>query len=322
MTSEATIERYRDAAIALLPPGRAYSKDPESNVGKLLEALTVEFARVHESAAELISNRTPLRADAYIADWEEALGLPGTCVASPSTVLSERQGAAVAKLLGRTSHNRALYEAVAKALGYDVAIDVVTFPPATCAGDCQQSVYGDEWANVVRIEIVDGDQEASAELECTFADQLRRAHGFVDLVLEGVMGASRIGTANYFNNATIAADMVVANLQAVSVRYGGHVSIQCRIDNGAGAAPSDTPAGVWELWCSSDGVTFTQYTNSAIVTELAKIAPNGNNLVEAWAVFEPGNTPGGIPGTSFKLRYNATSGGAGNSRATVHITTW
>jgi hypothetical protein len=79
---------------------------------------------------------------------------------------------------------------------------------------------------------------------------------------------------------------------------------------------------VWELWCSADGVTFTQYTNAAIVTELAKIAPNGNNLVEAWAVFEPGNTPGSVPGTSFKLRYNRTSGGGTDARATVHIATW
>lgn len=315
MVAEATVERYRDAALALLPPGRAYSKEPDSNIGELLEALMVEFARIHDDAAILKTNRTPARAVEYIADWEAALGLPGTCVTSPSTVMAERQGAAVAKLLGRTSHARAAYEAAASALGYD-DVTFVTFPPFSCDGDCEQSVYGDEWANVVRAYVFEGDQQASAELTCTFVDQLRRSHGFVDIVLEGPMGAERLVSQYYSNAAALASDGVVASLGTVSVNYAGHVSIQCRIDNGAGAAPTDTPVGVWELWVSNNGNDYIQFTNALVVAELAKIAPNGNNLVEAWAVFD------GMPGTSFKLRYNATSGGAGNSRATVRISSW
>ena len=130
------------------------------------------------------------------------------------------------------------------------------------------------------------------------------------------MGAERSNTT-YYNDTTtgsLAASGVVADLAAVSIRYAGFVSIQCIIDDGAGGAPSDTPAGVFEAYSSSDGVTYSKV--EAADTELTNIAPNGNNVVNAFAIFE------GMPGTSLKIRYNRTSGGAGDSRLKMFITTW
>jgi len=115
--------------------------------------------------------------------------------------------------------------------------------------------------------------------------------------------------------ATLAADETVANLPAVALQIGGHLDIHVSIDNGAGIAPTDTPVGVWELWCSSNGVDFYLYNPAAVISELALIAPNGNNLVDAWAVFA------NVPGTAVKVRYNASSGGATSARAILQITT-
>lgn len=79
----------------------------------------------------------------------------------------------------------------------------------------------------------------------------------------------------------------------------------------------DTPVGVWKLYASADGgTTFTEVVNTTLATELAKIAPNGNNLVAAWSIIE------GVPGTLVKVGYTRTSGGGTNARATLHLATW
>ena len=116
-----------------------------------------------------------------------------------------------------------------------------------------------------------------------------------------------------YSSVLLAADGTVADIASFPIRQGGEVSIYCAIDNGAGIAPTDTPVGVWELWVSANGTDFYQITSAAIVAELALIAPNGNNLVSAWAVFA------NVPGYLAKIRYNATSGGATSARATLHI---
>jgi hypothetical protein len=119
-----------------------------------------------------------------------------------------------------------------------------------------------------------------------------------------------------FDLLSLAASSTVASTPEISIGPEGYVALQVFIDNGAGAAPSDTPVGVFELHCSGDGTRYTPRTNAAIVAELALVAPNGNNVVDAWAVIP------GVPGTTVKLRYVRTSGGGTDARATVHASTW
>jgi hypothetical protein len=114
-------------------------------------------------------------------------------------------------------------------------------------------------------------------------------------------------------SALLAADAVVADVPVITLQKGGHLGIHVTIDNGAGSAPADSPVGVWELWLSVDGTNFYQYTTAAIVTELALVATNLNNLVSAWSVFA------NIPGAFAKVRYKRTSGGGTSARAVVHL---
>jgi len=314
MPSESLIQRYRNAALSLLPPGRALAKSLGLNPAALLEALGVEWARVHEDADAFYEGCFPNGSEDYLPDWEAALGLPGKCVGYAGSV-AERQGAVIAKLRGRTSHAQAAFEAAAEALGY-TDLEFVRYPPLTAGFVAGQAAYGDEWAHVVRVFVPVNSQTADDTLVCLFVDELRRSHGFIDVILEGPMGAEREAKQNYYNASPLSASGVVADLAAVSIRYAGHVSIQCKIAKADGSAPTDTPVGVWELWVAADGQNFEQFTNAAIVNELAKIAPNGNNVVKAFAVFD------GMPGTSFKVRYNRSSGGGTDATTTVHITTW
>lgn len=125
---------------------------------------------------------------------------------------------------------------------------------------------------------------------------------------------ARIGKTLHTRAAILGSDQVVANLQAIPLGRGGSLGLQCVIETAAGAAPTDNPQGVFELYASGDGITFTMVTDSGAVTELAKIKPNGNARVEGFASFT------GIPASSVKVRYNATSGGTGDSRCTLIAT--
>jgi hypothetical protein len=184
----------------------------------------------------------------------------------------------------------------------------------------ESACYGDNWMAYVVAIVPIGDEGTVDALVCTFVDELRRAHGFIDVILEGPMGASRT-TTQYILPTTATplaasgpAEPNLTGLASVSVKYSGYVSIQCTIDNGAGGAPSDTPLGSWELYTSADGTNYTKVSEADV--ELAKIAPNGNNKVDAVACFN------GVPGSDFKVRYNRTSGGAGDSRVRMQITAW
>jgi len=112
---------------------------------------------------------------------------------------------------------------------------------------------------------------------------------------------------------TLGASTTLDAVKATSLGPDGRLDIQMNIDNGAGLAPTDTPAGSWQLWCTSDpeGALWSRVTSAD--EELKKIAPNGNALVSAYAVLED------VPGTSFKLLYVRTGGGAA-SRARVCVT--
>lgn len=128
--------------------------------------------------------------------------------------------------------------------------------------------------------------------------------------------ASRI-YKRYCTQLTLADDSDLTAALDILVGEAGYVALQCLIDNGAGAPPTDAPIGVWELHCSAGpGIRFTPVTGSIVTAELAKIAPAGSTLVDAWAILI------GVPGSRCKLRYKRTSGGAGNSRATLDVSSW
>jgi uncharacterized protein YmfQ (DUF2313 family) len=480
--SQVTVERFRDASIALMPPGKAFSTDIGGDLAKVLEALSVEPARLHEMASRLLVNYDPAQADEMLPEWEAALGL------QQNGSIAERQGALISRLVGRTQHSKSTFERAAIALGYSdanwwpifhkpicvgsvfattpevlqhghfrikftprldssgyanqpfllswnlgaggatsivlrtyagsnvqlnvtsafgagstgtrsavqmtwtagqqitlevnssagyIAVsgcnvtygpiysDYTTFAPIPqsppwrwpagvlnigqiyagtpttvfdgtidaidrysltgiefktytpfVAGECAAGdpLYGDEWANTVGIYVPVSNQTADDALRAAF-DYLRRAHGYLNIILEGPMGAERV-TTTWFDRAVMSVSTVNTNTGYVAIRYSGYVSIHVVIDDGAGNAPTDAPTGTFEIWSSSDGITFTQYVNGVVTAEMSKIAAVGNALVGNFAIFD------GMPGQFLKVRYNRVSGGTGNSRMTVKVTAW
>lgn len=114
------------------------------------------------------------------------------------------------------------------------------------------------------------------------------------------------------NAIALGADQALSDCPAINVGPSGILWFQCLIDNGIGGAPTDAPIGVWELYfADSVGGRFSIVTDSEIVAELAKVSAAGNAVVDGWVRFS------GLPRGLAKLLYNKTSGGGGDSKATV-----
>jgi uncharacterized protein YmfQ (DUF2313 family) len=134
---------------ALLPPGKAWSRESSSIITKVLEGCAPEFARVQARADQALIEANPLTTEEMLDEWEYLLGLPDPCAAAPTTTAG-RQAAIAAKLIARIGHNAADYEAICEALGHAGA-EVVARPYepfAVGSGYVGAPLYDDQWAHV------------------------------------------------------------------------------------------------------------------------------------------------------------------------------
>lgn len=76
-----------------LPTGRAWGKrnDPESNVRKLINALSTAF-NIVQQYVELLDDEFQIsQTTDLLEDWEQSVGIPDSCVALSQTIAERRQ---------------------------------------------------------------------------------------------------------------------------------------------------------------------------------------------------------------------------------------
>lgn len=76
-----------------LPTGRAWGKrnDPESNVRKLINALSTAF-NIVQQYVELLDDEFKIsQTTDLLEDWEDSVGIPDSCVALSQTIAERRQ---------------------------------------------------------------------------------------------------------------------------------------------------------------------------------------------------------------------------------------
>lgn len=105
----------------LLPPGRAWSQEPNGTQAALLEGLAHEFANVEARIEDLLREQDPKRALETLVDWEDAFGLPDPCVGVPVTI-AERRAAIIARLVAIAGGSAADLIGLAATLGFEVRI--------------------------------------------------------------------------------------------------------------------------------------------------------------------------------------------------------
>lgn len=111
---------------ALLPPGRLWNVEPDSNLSKLLEGIADELTRINARGVDLINESDPRTASETIAEWESVVGIPDLFVTTIPATLAGRRVAVTQKYVNRGGQTDAFFRALALACGYP-SIDITLF---------------------------------------------------------------------------------------------------------------------------------------------------------------------------------------------------
>lgn len=106
----------------LLPRGLAWTRAPDANLTKALDASAEELARVDHAIRLLPDEVNPATTINGLEDWERVLGLPDQCLPAGST-MQERRDAVLAKLRDLGRQDLAYWYELADTLGYSIVIE-------------------------------------------------------------------------------------------------------------------------------------------------------------------------------------------------------
>lgn len=117
-----TAAEYLEQLKALLPPGRAFPREPGTSMEDLLDGMAQELARVDERGEELTVEANPQFTTEMLTDWERVAGLPDKCSGTLETTIQGHRQVLLAKLTATGGQSPAYFIEVAAALGYEVTI--------------------------------------------------------------------------------------------------------------------------------------------------------------------------------------------------------
>lgn len=101
---------------ALLPPGRAFTREPDSMLTKVLGVLAAALLRAQLLLEDLLDQADPRRATSMLPDWERMLALPDSCTPKGQQLV-DRQRSAYQRLVELGGQSRAYFIELAKLLG-------------------------------------------------------------------------------------------------------------------------------------------------------------------------------------------------------------
>lgn len=148
------VQAWLTSLQALLPPGRAFTLDPDANFTKLLEAISAMFSSAESLAVDLRNQSAdPLVAIEMLPDWERLLGLPDDCTVGLELSIAQRQRAAFARLVERGGQSKPYFIALAEAYGEPGCTIDDGFAQMTCNDDCNDVLYSLEDVFTWRVNI-------------------------------------------------------------------------------------------------------------------------------------------------------------------------
>lgn len=116
------VDAYLRHLQALLPPGIAWTREPNAVLTLLLQSLADGYAEVDADAIALVEESDPLTTNQLLADWERVLGLPESCDADIVQTTSERLFAVHMKLTTEGGQSPQFFIKLAERLGYTITI--------------------------------------------------------------------------------------------------------------------------------------------------------------------------------------------------------
>lgn len=141
---------YRQSFSALLPPGAAWPREPDTLLQALLLGWGDELARVDGRGAAMHEEADPRTTTELLAEWERAYGLPDACTPEPGTVEARRL-ALLLRITSTGGASRQYFIDLAASLGITITID--EFRPWTVADDVASEMLGPAWGYTWRVNV-------------------------------------------------------------------------------------------------------------------------------------------------------------------------
>jgi len=134
---------YTQALTNLLPPGKAWNRDPDSVQTQAISCYAPSFRRSSDDALALLVDAFPATAVNLLPEWESTLGLPDPC-AGVAPTLQARRAQVVARFAGSGGMSISDFEAYAASLGYTITIKQYA-PFRAGQNTCGQPLGGLDW---------------------------------------------------------------------------------------------------------------------------------------------------------------------------------
>src|SRR5476651_1511590 len=134
---------YTQALTNLLPPGKAWNRDPDSVQAQAISCYAPSFRRSSDDALALLVDAFPATAVNLLPEWESTLGLPDPC-AGVAPTLQARRAQVVARFAGSGGMSISDFEAYAASLGYTITIKQYA-PFRAGQNTCGQPLGGLDW---------------------------------------------------------------------------------------------------------------------------------------------------------------------------------
>jgi len=118
-------EQHTDVLASFIPTGRAYGASgvEGSNLRRYLSASSEEFKRLQDLMATFLSELDPRTTENFITEWENAVGIPDSCIPIAPTD-AERRDNIVLKLNALSVQTEQDFIDLAATFGF-----TITFPP-------------------------------------------------------------------------------------------------------------------------------------------------------------------------------------------------
>lgn len=146
-----TQQAWTSSLQALLPPGQAFSREPDSNVGKLIAVIAAMLLAAQIWLEDLLVQSDPRRATNMLSDWERMLGLPDAWTpAGMQTV--DRQQAAFGRLTEVGGQSRPYYVDLAARNG-EPGCTISQFRPMNCNSNCNSALHSPQDIFTWRVNI-------------------------------------------------------------------------------------------------------------------------------------------------------------------------
>ena len=116
-----TREQYTEQMLKLLPPGKAFSKDENSNIYKMFNAFAGQIKQVDDTAEDLIEDWFPSTTTNFLEEWQNSLGLPDRCIGNSGS-LDDQRNQVVARLTFTGENTKSFIEQYCTNLGYKVSV--------------------------------------------------------------------------------------------------------------------------------------------------------------------------------------------------------